>query len=423
MRVLWITNIPFGKLLTLARRSGGETSGSWLDATLNAFIGDSEHEIIVATIGDTDKVETLCDENITYCLLPGGSAAQYNAALPANKHAWEEIQSIYRPELIHVWGTEFSHGYLALQVMKGIPSVIYMQGVMRQIARYYISGMSPKDLRSSITLRDIIKRDWIKQAQRKYFRRSMIEAEMINKSGNVIVENDWCAAQCKVIAPDCIVYKCKLNIKSTFFKHTWDIGKIEPYSIMNNGAEYPIKGLHILLKALELVVKEYPQTKLYVPGVGSPFERTGLKTLKVDGYSNFIKKIIKNLGLDNHVYFLGRISSEKMAGRMAKSNVFVMSSSIENHSSSLIEAMIVGIPCISSYVGGVPEYVEHNKTGLLYRFEEYEVLASYILKIFGDPKCATDMSMNASYIMRKSRSLIYSKNQLIAIYQRILSTH
>jgi L-malate glycosyltransferase len=420
MRVLWIANIPFGKLSGLAGLKGGNTSGSWLNASLDVFAGDREYEIIVTTIGNTDKIRTLVDDNITYCLLPGKSVADYDYASPNNRQIWEVIRDTYKPDLVHVWGTEYAHGYLALLVMRGIPSVIYMQGVLSQIARYYLSGLSEEELRYSITFRDVIKRDWIRRTQRHFRNKSQIEADMIRLSGNVIVENEWCGVHCKAIAPDCVSFKSKLNIREDFFRQKWDVGQIEPYSIMSNAAGYPIKGLHMLLKAFGLVVRRYPQARLYIPGENSPFKTSLLGTLKLRGYTKLIKTIIQDLDIMDNVQFLGRISSEKMAERMAKSNVFVMPSSIENHSSTLIEAMIVGAPCISSYVGGVPEYVEHNSNGLLYRFEEYEVLAAYILKVFGDPEFAVRIASRASHDMRESRNAANLKNELTTIYRQIV---
>ncbi len=421
MKILWITNIPFGGLSDLAGLKGGNTSGSWLNAALDAFIGDKAYQLIIATTGNTEQIKSQTEDNITYCLLPGGSVGQYDHTSSSNRQVWEEIKNTYKPDLIQVWGTEFTHGYLALQVMQDIPAVIYMQGVMSQIARYYLSGMSDQELRSSMTLRDIIKRDWIKQAQRNFYRRSLIEAEMIKKAGHVIVENEWCAAQCRAIAPGCVSFKSKLNIKDDFFKQKWDFGKIEPYTIMSNAAGYPIKGLHILLKALGLVVQKYPQAKLLVPGESSPFEKSAFGALMINGYTQFIKTLICSLGIKNNVHFLGRLTSDKMAQQMAKANLFIMPSSIENHSSTLIEAMIVGTPCIASYVGGVPEYVEHNKNGLLYRFEEYEILAGHILNLFDNPQQAAQIASAASSQMRQSRNAVNLKNELTAIYRQMFS--
>lgn len=422
MRILWITNIPFGKLTSLAGLESGHTSGSWLDASLCAFIGDKKHEIIAVTIGNTDNIKTLVEDNITYCLLPGGSVHRYQHTSFSNRETWKVIRDTYKPDLVQVWGTEFTHGYLALQVTQGIPSVIYIQGMMSQIARYYLSGLSGKELISSITLRDIINRDWIKRAQRNFYRRSLIEAEMIRIARNVIVESEWCSVHCKTIAADCVSFKCNLAIKDDFFDQTWDMSQIEPYTVMSNAPGYPIKGLHILLKAFAIVVLKYPQAKLYIPGEKSPFDKSLLEKLKLNGYTKLIKTLIETLSIKSHVQFLGRLDSKEMAERMSKCHVFVMPSAIENQSSTLIEAMIVGTPCVASYVGGIPEYLRHGENGLLYRFEEYEVLADYICKIFADETLAQRLGRNASISMRNIRSNKTFKQQMVSIYEQIMKS-
>ena len=83
-----------------------------------------------------------------------------------------------------------------------------------------------------------------------------------------------------------------------------------------------------------------------------------------------------------------------MAVQMAISNCFTMCSAIENHSMTLKEAMATGVPCISSYVGGVPEYAEDGKNSLLYRFEDYEVLAEHIIRLFEDQELRKKLSEN-----------------------------
>lgn len=420
MRILWIANIPFGRLAELAGLKGGNTSGSWLNASLDAFAGDTDYEIIAVTVGRTPDIRTLVDGNITYCLLPGGTVGEYDCTSSENRRVWETVRDTYKPDLVQVWGTEFTHGYLALQVMRGIPSVIYMQGVLGQIARYYLAGMSDDELRLAVTLRDIIKGDWIRRAQKGFQRRAIAEAEMIRLSGNVIVENEWCSTHCKAIAPDCVSFKSKLSIRDAFFRKHWDVATMEPYTVMSNAAGYPIKGLHMLLKAFALVLRRYPQARLYIPGESSPFDKPLLATLKQNGYTKFIKRLISEAGMKDDVHFLGRLDSEQMAERMAKSNVFVMPSAIENHSSTLIEAMIVGTPCVSSWVGGLPEYLEHNRNGLLYRFEEYEVMASHIMRLFADQAFATKIALAASSQMRESRNAVSLKSELERIYRVVL---
>ena len=53
---------------------------------------------------------------------------------------------------------------------------------------------------------------------------------------------------------------------------------------------------------------------------------------------------------------------------------------------------MAGVPCIASAVGGIPEYVRHGENGLLFRFEEYDIMAEYIEKLFEDDALAQKLS-------------------------------
>ena len=75
-----------------------------------------------------------------------------------------------------------------------------------------------------------------------------------------------------------------------------------------------------------------------------------------------------------------------------------MPSVMENHSSSLIEAMIVGAPCISSLVGGVADIVKHGENALLYNSTDAESLAGCIIRIFDDKNLANRLGDSARLI-------------------------
>lgn len=421
MRVLWISNIPFGLMCELANQKKS-SGGSWLDAAYQALELEQELELIVVTVSRVNELRIKKEGNHTFCILPGGFPSEYDYSSSRNKKYWESIRDEFQPDLIQIWGTEFTHGYLALQVMKGIPSVIYMQGLMGQIARYYLSGISNIDLWRSITFRDILKFEWLRRQQVDFKRRSIIENKMIQIAENVIVENEWCESHCKAIAKNCKVYRSNLTIKEEFFKKDWSIESMQPYTIMSNAAGYPIKGLHILLKALSLVVQKYPNAKLFIPGQRSFYNRRFIEKCKTDGYTKYLMSIIRKYNLKNNIFFLDRLDSNQMADNMSKANVFVMPSSIENHSSTLIEAMVVGLPCVASYVGGVPEYLSHKINGLLYRFDEYEILASHIIKIFDDRDFALKIATNGKVMMRMSRESSTIKEDFVSIYHKMLKS-
>ena len=90
------------------------------------------------------------------------------------------------------------------------------------------------------------------------------------------------------------------------------------------------------------------------------------------------------------------------------------------YSSSLKEAMIVGVPDVASAVGGVPEYVRHGENGFLYKFEEYGAAAKWVEKIFEDDDLAQKLSKAAREEMIKLHENSNVFEQMLQIYESIL---
>lgn len=415
---MWVTNSIIGDLHFYL--FGKPANGLWMNALLNDFISKKEHQLVIVTTGRNKEIIKVDSEQVVYYLLPGGFPIEYNHLVAKNKRYWMQIIEKEKPDLIQVWGSEFKHGLCALQAAPQIPSVIYMQGVLAAIARYYEAGIERKEIIKHTTLLDIIKQDSILQQKKKYYTRAVCEKEMFDISGNVIGENLWCKAHCEAISPNVKVHFCPLSINEIFAKFDYDVSNVEPYTLMCNAAGYPLKGLHILLRALVLVKEKYPSVKLYVPGTPLVVKKDFASQIRKRGYFNYIEKLIQKLDLNDNIFFIGPLTPEQMADRMSKINIFVVCSALENHSSTLKEAMMVGLPCISSNVGGVPEYVKHGENGMLYRFEEYELLAEYIRNIFDDKVLAQKIGDAAKETARKLHDSADIYNKIIGIYKNIL---
>jgi len=104
--------------------------------------------------------------------------------------------------------------------------------------------------------------------------------------------------------------------------------------------------------------------------------------------------LLKTKGVEKKIKFTGPLSEKEMCAKYIESNVFVCPSSIENSSNSIGEAQLLGVPCVASYVGGTSDMISHKKSGLLYRFEEVEMLAKSICHIFSDVDFANNLSKN-----------------------------
>ncbi|MDO4599062.1 MAG: glycosyltransferase [[Ruminococcus] gnavus] len=417
MKILWITNTP---LEVLGENIYGKRSnGLWMSALLHDFIQANEHRLVVATSVAVQEIIRLEENGVVYYGIPNQVPLLYNENEKNNSLAWKEIIDGEQPDLIQIWGTEFTHGLCALRVAGDIPSVIYMQGYLQSIARHYLAGMTNSELKASITFRDFIKRDSIFQQQQKYFASIEKEKEIFERSGKIICENDWCENSVKALNPGIESFRCPLSINTIFFEKKWSIEQAEPHSIICTASGYPLKGLHMVLRAVALLKNRYSDIKLYVPGPKMVADASLQWMIRKRGYMKYIEKLIKKLDIEENIVWLGMISQEQLAEQYAKTRVFVLSSAIENHASSLKEAMMVGTPSIAAFVGGIPEYVQHGENGFLYRFEEYEIMAEYIKKLFEEDSTAVKISENG----RKDMYYLHSRNNVYKticdIYKKI----
>ena len=125
------------------------------------------------------------------------------------------------------------------------------------------------------------------------------------------------------------------------------------------------------------MIREFPETKVYCAG-DNIFDKPWFR---ISGYGKYVKKIISDNSLENRIIFTGSLDEKKMCERYLNSNLFVCPSAIENSPNSLGEAQLLRMPHLASFVGGVPEIAGMNRD-VLYRFEEYEMLAGKICDIF-----------------------------------------
>jgi glycosyltransferase involved in cell wall biosynthesis len=173
--------------------------------------------------------------------------------------------------------------------------------------------------------------------------------------------------------------------------------------------------MHQILKAMPLIMREYPNARLRVAGV----DFVNKPRWRLGGYGNLIRHLIAELGLQNNVEFLGMLPEDAMANQFRRAHVFVCPSSIENSPNSIGEAQLIGVPCVASNVGGMTDMVDHERTGLLYRYEEHEMLAASVCHLFADYDLAKTISANSRAIARIRHDAIANADELYAIYKEV----
>lgn len=379
MRILWITNIMFPALCK-EMNLPSPVIGGWMYSSAEALIKmDPQLRLAVATVYQGKEYKKIEVGKIVYYLLPlKRSKMVYQSQL---EFWWKKVSFDFQPELVHLHGTEYAHGLAFLNACPRIKSVVSIQGLVSVCARYYYAGISVSDMFKNITLRDMIRRDNIFQQKQKFQKQGIIEKSILRKVNHVIGRTSWDRVHSLALNPHIHYHFCNETLRPEFYKHTWKYETCEKHSIFLSQAGYPIKGLHQVLKALPLVLKEFPDTRVYVAGANITGNTSFRERLKLTGYGKYIKSLIRKYKLENKIVFTGLLDMQQMCERYLRSHVFICPSSIENSPNSLGEAQIMGVPCVASYVGGIPDMMSGDE-GYLYRFEEVEMLAEQMLKVF-----------------------------------------
>ena len=411
MKVLWITNVA---LPDVCKDLNVRVSpfGGWLTGYLNEILNNVTCLVSVFPFSKTIKGSL---GNITY----------YGFKSKGNKkellNYFSDIIDKEKPDVIHIFGTEYTHSKLMMKASKELGmlrnTVVSIQGLVSVYAKHYFAYL-PRKVIYGFTFKEVLKRNNVKLSAEKFKEQGILEVETLKEVKNVIGRTDWDEACVKQINPNINYYFCNESLRESFYDKEWNLENCEKHSVFVSQASYPIKGFHLMLEGFKEIVKKYPDAKLYTTGK-NPLTIKGMDKLKQSLYSKYLGKLIKKYKLENNVEFLGFLSEEKMAERFLKSNVFVSPSSIENSPNSVGEAMLLGVPTVSSDVGGVKNMLTHGKDGFIYPADEPYMIEYYVSKIFENSDLAKEISKSAKEHAEYTHNRFLNGKTLMEIYNNI----
>ena len=419
MKILWVTNTIFPDL-SIQLGLKAPVRGGWMYSFAPDLVMQGI-QLTVATARQGVAEQCAVINEVNYYLLNAKRPITHYD--PSLENQWREILENQQPDLIHIHGTEYGLGLSLLKVCNGVPAVISIQGLVHVVARFYKSDISNLDILKSITVKDIVQMNTIWHAQNSYKKRGQkIELRYLRNVGHVIGRTTWDHFHAKAVNPALTYHFCNESLRDAFYvAPKWDRASISPMTIFLSQASYPIKGLHKVLMAINLLKDKHPEIKIRIAGnditksSGNYVER-----LKMNGYGKHLRTLMRKMDLSTHVTFLGPLTELEMVKEYLNAHVFVCPSSIENSPNSLGEAQLIGVPTIGSYAGGIPDMIEHRINGLLYRFEEVEMLAAHIDEIFGNDALAKSLSQNGILSASKRHDRRTNVNSLISIYKKII---
>jgi glycosyltransferase involved in cell wall biosynthesis len=318
----------------------------------------------------------------------------------------------FNPDIIHVHGSEFFYGLVMDDVTISAPMVVSIQGLLGPCSkvRNFFGALTPIEVLKSIRIIEIPLRlglVWQFLYMKGGARR---ESRILAAAKGIFGRTAWDLSYARIYNPQAIYCHVGEIMRPVFYNTRWSLRQCKRYTLIYTNAGNPRRGTENLLVAIALLKHDFPNIQLRLAGTVS----------QRSGYGRFLRRLVRKLGLENHVVFLGYLGDMAMARELQRAHVFAITSYIENSPNSLAEAMLTGMPCIASYVGGIPSMVDGGTTGLLYPAEDVPMLANCIRSIFVDDELSVHLADNAYRAAHDTHDPDNVVAQLLNAYNRIL---
>jgi len=164
----------------------------------------------------------------------------------------------------------------------------------------------------------------------------------------------------------------------------------------------PEKGQKEIILAINRLLKQGQDVNLLLVGSGSS--------------EASLKKLTRDLGLEEKILFTGTI--REIPSLLSRIDIFVLASKWEGISMAILEAMAARKPVIATAVGGTPELINHQHTGLLVQVDDETALSNAIIHLLRNPALCKSFGEEGRHRIEKEFQIDKTINQIINIYEK-----
>jgi glycosyltransferase involved in cell wall biosynthesis len=344
-----------------------------------------------------------------------------------NNFAFQQLNTIileFNPDIIHVHGTEKNLAQVQ-NYLTTIPVVISIQGIMMSYKPFAYNFLDLNQLNKHKSLKNVLGIGGTKSLYKLFSNSNRYEADIFSKGKYFIGRTEWDKANVLFRNKNARYFHGEELLREEFYNaaNTWSVNNCEKYTILMPSGFNPIKGLHIAIEAMHYLVKYYPKAQLIVPDIVNSRikNNTLLKRIIGDEYVIYIKNLIKKYKLDNNIQLCQRFDVVKMLTEMQSAHVFLSPSSIDNSPNILGEASMIGVPIVTTPVGGILSIFEDNRSCLLAPAGDAFLMAYKLKQIFDSELLAQKLSRNCKQVAFKRHNIDETAINYLNIYTEILS--
>jgi glycosyltransferase involved in cell wall biosynthesis len=282
-----------------------------------------------------------------------------------------------QPDLIHVHGTEYGYGLVALDT--GLPTIVTMQGIVSRL------------MQGSPTTAN-----WLQ---------APIERYVIRNISYFGTRTAWATEFIRSLNKTATVYDLPEAVGEVFFKTAG--GSLGQKNILMVGLVHRPKGIEDALEAMRIVLAACPGARLVVVGAG------------IQKYLGELQRRAEVIGVNGSIDWLGFKTAAEIADLHAQSALLVHPSHLDNSPNSVAEAMASGLPVIASNVGGIPSMIEHNRTGILVAPRSHRELANAMIGLLRSKPDRERLAGAAREVALARHRPAYVAERTLHVYQDI----
>jgi glycosyltransferase involved in cell wall biosynthesis len=409
--------------LATALKSDGYNGAGWVGSALKLLSTSSQLDLgVVYLTHDIHSVsEAIVNIKFFPFYLKKPSKLQKVLKYHTNYKFTDELQFVnlqfqqylteFCPEVIHFFGFE---SYLAQLINRiNLPFIVHIQGLLNPYSKvYFPPGFNQDSVRKKSLIREVILNNGFVYNYHEMVRRAKVETQLIRKTKNVCGRTNWDQAMIKSINNQVNYFHIDEVLRESFYKNQgcWQYKEFDRLVITSTISESLYKGLDLIINTALIL-------KLNFPNIQFEWQIIGVSQ---DSY--LVEQIKDHLKIDLNslpIKFLGNLSEQKLCSLLLNSNLYVHPSYIENSPNSLCEAQILGLPVISTNVGGIGSIVENGVSGILVPSNAPFELACEISNLYEDKTSCVKFSDNAKRIAIKRHDKDRILQQLINTYSKL----
>jgi glycosyltransferase involved in cell wall biosynthesis len=223
---------------------------------------------------------------------------------------------------------------------------------------------------------------------------------------------DWDKRITSILSPNSKYFHCDEMIRPEFYSHEWapKEGKTS-YILMTTIRNNIYKGLENIFECKRILDEINAECKIV-------WKIAGIN--ETDEISYLVKRKYRASFDENGIQLLGPLQEGELINEMLEADIFIHPSHIDNSPNSLCEAMLLGMPVIATFAGGIPSIVENKKEGLLVQDGDPYALAGAIMELKKKRDYANHLRTNARSRALRRHDPKKIVNDLINIYSSII---